>query len=122
MWSAQSFERLPGAAQQTGREQVRRAVRIAGTVLGPGAPFADAVRALVDVERGADAVAGAVAVVEAQIPQRAPRQRVQREPRRVVREHHAARIADAPNVLLDQGQSGPSASTGQVSLNTVPGV
>jgi hypothetical protein len=36
-----------------------------------------------------------VPVVEAQLPQRAPRQCVQRQPRRVVREHHAARSLQA---------------------------
>ena len=49
-------------------------------LLGPGLPAArlgDALRAFVDREEAADAVAGAVRVIDARFPQELPRQRVE---------------------------------------------
>ena len=53
------------------------------------APRGDGLRALVHVERGANAVAGPVAVVEAHRPERRARERVQRQPGRAGGEHRA---------------------------------
>lgn len=62
------------------------------------APRRDGLRALVHVERGADAVPGSVAVVEADGPERRARQRVQRQAGRALREHRAVQrdVALAP--------------------------
>ena len=55
---------------------------------------------LVHVERRADTVAGAVAVVEAMLPQRHARKSVQHKPRRALREHGCVQ----PNVALQHIQ------------------
>jgi hypothetical protein len=55
--------------------------------MGGAKPRGDGLRTLVDVERSAHAVPGAMAVVQPDGPERHARQRVQRQPRRALQEH-----------------------------------
>jgi len=75
----------PGPARKGGGGGQRWTAGLRG---GEGAPpCGDGLRALMDVERGAHAMPGPVAVIQPDGPERHARQRVQRQPRRALREH-----------------------------------